>query len=128
MLVDENLSSCNNLFFKTASWSWTKDRKNALIYNVKNAALTSLTNIEPDSLSQYLPVTDAGYFYDFLNRGFHNFDGTHFYTSYSSLAMFSFKDLNEGKNRKYSVAIENYFKTSDKKSNPIIVKLKPKKD
>ena len=117
----------DNLYFKTVSWSWTKDRKNALIYNVKTAALTSITNLEPDSLSQHLPVTDAGYFYDFLNQGFNKYDGTHFYTSYSSLAMFSFKELNEGKNRKYNATLENYFKTSNKKSNPIIVKLKPKK-
>lgn len=118
----------NNLFMKTGSYSWTKDKKNALIYNLKSGALTSLTNIEPDTLSQFLPVTDAGHFYDFLNHGFHKFDGTYFYTSYSSLAMFAFKEQNEGRNRKYNDMLNNYFKTSDKKSNPVIIQLKPKKD
>lgn len=118
----------NNLFMKTGSYSWSKETKNALIYNLKSSALTSITNIEADSLSNFLPVTDAGFFYDFLNHGFHKFDGTYFYTSYSSLAMFAFKEQNEGRNRTYNDVLNNYFKTSDKKSNPIIIQLKPKKD
>jgi hypothetical protein len=118
----------DNLYFKTGSWSWSKDKKNALIYNLKSGALTSITNVEPDSLSSFLPVTDAGHFYDFQNRGFHKFVGGYFYTSYSSLAMFAFKEQNESKNRTYNDVLTNYFKTSDKKSNPIIIQLKPKKD
>lgn len=117
----------DNLFIKTASFTWSNDKKNALVFDLKSGALTSINHLEPDSLSSFLPVTDAGYYYDFTNKGFHKFDGNYFYTSYSSLAMFAFKAQNEGKNRKYSDVLNTYFKTSDKKSNPIIIQLKPKK-
>lgn len=118
----------DKLYFKTGSFTWANDKKSALVYDLKSSALTSINHLEPDSLSSFLPVTDAGYFYDFTNKGFLKFDGSYFYTSYSSLAMFTFKAQNEGKNRKYNDVLNTYFKTSDKKSNPIIVQLKPKKD
>lgn len=118
----------NNLFFKLNSWSWTRSDKKAFIYNLKTNALTSISDIEPDSLSSFLPVTDASFHYDFSNNGFHLFDGQHFYTSYSSLAMFAFKEQSADKNPKYSILMSDYFKTANKKSNPVIVKLKPKKD
>ncbi|HEY0669813.1 MAG TPA: hypothetical protein VGD22_16645, partial [Sphingobacteriaceae bacterium] len=79
------------------------------------------------SLSSFLPVTDAGAFYDFANKGFHLYKEGYFYTSYSSLAMFTFKEQLGDKNKKFSPEMHEYFKTQDRKSNPVIIQLKPKK-
>lgn len=89
--------------------------------------ITSITDLEPDSLSQFLPVTDAGLGGDFANRGILRFDGTHFYTSYSSLVLFTVKEQNDGKNRIYEPILNEYFKTQSKKSNPVIIQLRPRK-
>jgi len=118
----------NNLYFKVSNWTWGSNERKAFIYNLQNNMVTSISDIEPDSLSQFLPVTDAGVHYDFANKGFHLFDGQYFYTSYSSLALFNFKEQNEGKDRKYDPALTAYFKTQNKKSNPVIIQLKPKKN
>lgn len=88
-----------------------------------------MQDLEPDSLSSFLPVTDASSdFYDFKSRGFHMYENGYFYTNYSSLAMFTFKEQSEGKTTKYPPNLEAYFKTQNKKSNPIIIKLKPKQN
>ncbi|MFP5078988.1 6-bladed beta-propeller [Pedobacter sp. JCM 36344] len=117
----------DNLYFKVNSFSFSRDEKKAFILNLKSNALSSISDIEPDSISQFLPLTDAGVHYDFANKGFHLFDRNYFYTSYSSLVLFGFKDQNEGKSRKYDPVLTEYFKTQNKKSNPVIIQLKPKK-
>ncbi|PWS27501.1 hypothetical protein DHW03_07820 [Pedobacter yonginense] len=118
----------DNLFFKTNNWGWSQDKKNALVYNLKNGDLTSIKNLDPDERSQFLPVTDGGTFYDFTNNGFHTFEDGYLYTSYSALALFTFKDLNAGKDKKYDTVLTKFFETQNKKSNPIIIQLKPKKN
>jgi len=118
----------NNLYIKANNWGWNLDAKTALIHNLQTGALTSIKNLEADSLSQFLPVTDGGSFTDFYNHGFHLYEDDYLYTSYSSLAMFSYKDLNAAKNIKYDPLLSKYFDTQNKKSNPIIIQLKPKKN
>jgi hypothetical protein len=119
----------NNLYLKMDNYGWDQSMKKAIIYNLKTSELTSIQDLEPDSLSSFLPVTDAnGSFYDFINRGFHMYENGYFYTNYSSLAMFTFKEQSEGKTTKYPPNLEAYFKTQNKKSNPIIIKLKPKQN
>ena len=61
------------------------------------------------------------------NKGFHLYKDDYFYTSYSSLAMFSFKEQLGDKNKVFSPQMQEYFKTQDRKSNPVIIQLKPKK-
>jgi hypothetical protein len=116
----------NDLFLKGTNWSWGGDEKKALIYNLKTSALTSVSDIEPDSLSQFLPVTDAGIGWEFAGRGFLLYEKKYFYTSYSSLALFGYKEQSAGKNRKYDALLTEYFKTQNKKSNPVLIQLKPK--
>ncbi|KQM66330.1 hypothetical protein ASE74_07920 [Pedobacter sp. Leaf216] len=119
----------NNLYFKMHNFGWDRTMKKALIYNLKTSELTSIQDLEPDALSSFLPVTDAsGSFYDFMNKGFQLYENGYFYTNYSSLAMFAFKEQSEGKTNKYPPALEAYFKTQNKKSNPVLIKLKPKLD
>jgi hypothetical protein len=118
----------NNLYIKMSNFGFEADLKKALIYNLKTGELISISDIEPDEQSSFLPVTDAsGNFYDFRNYGFHKYQDGYLYTSYSSLAMFSFKQQLDGKHNSFSPEMTSYFKTQDKKSNPIIVQLKPKK-
>ncbi|MGY4385865.1 hypothetical protein ACVWYN_002913 [Pedobacter sp. UYP24] len=118
----------NNLYFQVRNWNWSRDEKKAFIYNLKTNELTSVADIEPDSTSQFLPVTDLASQYDFTNRGFHIVTPEYFYNSYSSLTLFTAKEQNEDKNRKYNAVLTQYFKTQNKKSNPIIIQLKPKKN
>lgn len=118
----------DNLHFNTRSYEWNKSEKKSFIYNLKSNQLTSTADIEPDTLSQFLPVTDASTGYEFMNRGFHLFDKGYFYSSYSSLAMFGYKEQNESKNRKYDPLLTEYFKSQNKKGNPVIIQLKPKKN
>ena len=118
----------DNLYFQVRNWNWSRDEKKAFIYNLKSTELTSLADIEPDSSSQFLPITDLTSQYDFTNRGFHVVTPDYFYTSYSSLTMFTFKEQNDEKNRKYNAALTEYFKTQNRKSNPVIIQLKPKKN
>lgn len=118
----------NNLYLKANTWGWNLDSKTALIHNLQTGALTSIKNLEADSLSQFLPVTDGGSFTDFYNHGFHLYEDEYLYTSYSSLAMFSFKDSNVTRNIKYDPLLSKYFETQNKKSNPIIIQLKPKRN
>lgn len=118
----------DNLYFQVRNWNWSRDEKKAFIYNLKSTELTSLADIEPDSSSQFLPITDLTSQYDFTNHGFHVVTPDYFYTSYSSLTMFTFKEQNDEKNRKYNAALTEYFKTQNRKSNPVIIQLKPKKN
>jgi len=117
----------NYLYLQMRNLGGNKEVKNAIIYNLNTAELTSLQDLTPDSLSSFLPVTDAGAYRDFANKGFHLYKDGYFYTSYSSLAMFAFKEQLGNKNDKFSPQMLEYFKTQDRKSNPVIIQLKPKK-
>ena len=114
------------LYMQMRSFSWNKGQKKAIIYNLKTSELFSVQDLKPDSLSFYLPVTDAGAFYDFQNNGFW-FSDNCLYTSYSSLAMFNFKEQLGDKNKVFPAVLQEYFKTENKKSNPVLIQLKPKK-
>lgn len=116
----------NKLFFKVYSLA-NKQRRNGFIYNLTTRSSVSIKDLEPDQLSMFLPVTDMAGFTDFDYKGFHLCDGTYLYTSYSSLAMFTYKEQSVNKNPNYTAAMKNYFKTQDRKSNPVIIQLKPKK-
>ncbi|MEJ6981521.1 6-bladed beta-propeller [Pedobacter sp. P351] len=118
----------DHLYLQMRNFGREKELKKAIIYNLKTTEIISLQDLQPDSLSSFLPVTDAGAFYDFSNKGFHLYKDDYFYTSYSSLAMFSFKEQLGDKNIKFSPQMQEYFKTQDRKSNPVIIQLKPKKN
>lgn len=115
------------LYLQMRSYGSSRNLNKAIIYNLKTTEITSLKDLKPDSLSSFLPVTDAGAYHDFANKGFHLYKDDNFYTSYSSLAMFSFKQQLGLKFDKFSPQMEQYFKTQDRKSNPVIIQLKPKK-
>jgi len=115
-----------HLFFKVGTKSPISARRNALIYNTNTGELISIGNIEPDEKSYYLPITDIGNGVEFSFFGFLASDDKFLYTSYSSKSMFEFKDGSSEKSNKYNSVLTEYFGTQDKKSNPIIIQLKPK--
>ena len=115
------------LYLQMRNFSWDNETKRAIIYNLKTTEVTSLQDLQPDSLSSFLPVTDAGAFHDFASRGFLLFKDDYLYTSYSSLAMFKFKEELGNKHNSFSPLMQEYFKTQNRKSNPVIIQLKPKK-
>ncbi len=116
----------NLLFFKMRSFAYDRSLKSSFIYDLKTGELTSIKDLEPDKLSFYLPITDAGANYDYHNYGMHLYNEGYLYTSYSSLAMFTFKEQSIGKNPQYSAVLTDYFKTQNRKSNPVLIRLKPK--
>jgi hypothetical protein len=119
----------NHLYLKMNNYGYEPDLKKAIIYHLKSGEVTSIADIEPDERSSFLPITDAsGNFNDFRNYGFHLFQDGYLYTSYSSLAMFSFKEQLSDKFTGFSKEMIEYFKTQDKKGNPVLIRLKPKKD
>jgi hypothetical protein len=115
----------NSLFFNFSSFGY-KDR--AFLYKLKESQLISMADLEPDELSSFLPVTDLGILDEFKNRGFNLYQDGYLYNSYSSLAMFTLKEQTAGKNIKYNKILTEYFKTQNKNSNPVIIRLKPKSD
>ncbi len=118
----------NNLYMQMSCFASPSEVKKAIIYNLKTTEMTSLQDLQPDSLSHFLPVNDAGHYYDFVNRGFLLLKDDYLYTSYSSLAMFSFKEQLGDTQKTFSPLLDEYFKTQNRKSNPVIVQLKPKKN
>lgn len=114
------------LAFKLAVWN--SDMKTILSYNLKTGELISLNDLEPDANTSFLPIGDGGIGYDFKNKGFVLNKGGYLYTSYSSMAMFKFKELSESKKPVYNAVLTDYFKTQSPASNPILIKLKPKQN
>jgi len=115
----------NSLFFNFSSFGYSNK---SFIYKLKENQLISMANLEPDELSSFLPVTDLGVLDEYKNSGFNLYHDGYLYNSYSSLAMFTLKEQTAGKKIKYNKILTEYFKTQNKKSNPVIIRLKPKLD
>lgn len=94
-----------------------------LIYNLKTSRLVSLERITPDEKSSFLPL--VGGFFMSITGLIYN-DG-YFYSNVPSLHLFTAKESTKDKYPKYSPVMEHYFKTEDRKSNPVIVQMKLRK-
>jgi len=88
-------------------------------YNLKTSATLSLLNISPDSLSSFLP---------FINKSnsIQGCDGQYIYSSFSSLELFESREATQDKKPNYPAVLKKYFATQNRKSNPVIVQMKPK--
>ena len=129
------ISGVSNIYFEgdlllfkidQRSYQWTQGTEDTkqynLIYNLKTGRLVSLERITPDERSSFLPL--MGGFYTSIRGMIYN-DG-YFYSHVPSLHMFAAKENTKAKNPKYSNVMEKYFKTEDRKSNPVIVQMKLK--
>ena len=94
------------------------------MYNLKTGQLISMNNLTPDSTNYFLPVIDFPFNYE----SFKAVDDQYFYTYIASLRMFQAKEANSGKSIKYPGLLAQYFQKGNKKDNPVIVQLKPKKN
>lgn len=93
------------------------------IYNPTTNLTVALERLTPDSSSYYLPVFNPR---DKLMTDGIIFNKSHYYSHISSLDMFFAKNSTKTKKNKYSSTLENYFKTQNRKSNPVIVRMKLK--
>lgn len=91
-----------------------------LLYSLKTTRVITLDRVSPDATTSWLPV--SGYGRSELLAS----DGQYLYTSYPSLTMFAAKEAADEKQAAYSPVLKNYFTTQDRKSNPVIVQLRPK--
>lgn len=92
------------------------------IYHTSSGRLTALERITPDSSTFYL---------DFIEPQTISFKGVtykndYLYTHISSLKMFAAWESTRAKNPQYPAILQEYFKTQNRKSNPVIVKMKLK--
>jgi len=120
--------SGSNLFFSGASLDLSKSHKRDFIFNLKTRNLISIQDIEPDILSSYLPITNLTLNPDFAFHGFHLYKNDYLYNSIPSIDMMALKTQSPNKDFQYNDVLTTYFKTQNKKSNPVLVVLKPKKD
>ncbi len=124
-----NIYMFNNiLLFKidARSYSWVQGSESSkqynFIFNRKTGQLVSIERMKPDDLNGFLPFADRRINY----RGLDYIEGF-FYTSLSSLQLFNAKEATADKKPKYSPVMEKFFATENRKSNPVIVQLKLKK-
>ncbi|WP_286774896.1 MULTISPECIES: 6-bladed beta-propeller [Sphingobacterium] len=112
----------NNLYFKCGSLHPDIRKNGSFVYNLTNNYLISLNRLDIDSSSGYLPVIGR------WDNDFKKFDGEFLYCSLSSIELFSYYEQEKTKNYKYPIAMQEYFNKGSKKDNPVIIRIKPKKD
>ena len=110
---------CGSLQFFTFIMGYYSSIDCSYFYNLNNGNLYNFGKITPDSTNGYLPIVsvapaaaDSNYIYSFM----------------PSFALFSAKDQASDKHPVYSPVMQQYFATENRKSNPVIILLKPKKD
>lgn len=121
----ENIHLFNDLLlFKANNNERSFDQSNSFVYNLKSGSLISLSKSTSDKENGYLPFLGDNFYYkNFIAR-----DETYLYSNISSLRLFQAKEATSHKYPVYLPVMENYFNTESRKSNPVIVQLKPKKD
>ncbi|NLU90891.1 6-bladed beta-propeller [Chitinophaga sp. Ak27] len=91
------------------------------IYDTTSGRLSALERITADASNFFLPLFD--YRVSVFGLEYYN---ENFYSSISSLKMFTERDKTADRHPVYPKNLEEYFKTQDRKSNPVIVKMKLK--
>jgi hypothetical protein len=105
----------NSISFASGSEASTSRN---FIYNIENGRLVSLERINTDSSNYFLPISGM----NTILSGY-TYLGGNFYTQISSFEMFAAYEKNKNKNPQYPPALQEYFKTQNRKSNPVIVKM-----
>lgn len=111
------------IFFKTISGDFIRP---SYLFSTKSQTLIAIDKIVSDATSYFLPITDAevGGF-TFSNNGILLFDGENFYSSYSSLLLFSQMDATKNKRPQYPPALAKYLSNkANLKGNPVLVQIK----
>ncbi|MCU7693095.1 6-bladed beta-propeller [Haoranjiania flava] len=90
-------------------------------YDTISKKLVSVDRLTPDNISAFLPIMGE----TSKTRGMVPFKN-HLYSYLSSLVLFTAKEATKSKNPQYPLVLQQYFKTQNRKSNPVIVKMKLK--
>lgn len=98
-------------------------RQYNLIYNLKTGKLVSLERITPDEKSYFLPLIGGN---NISVKGLIHHDN-YFYGYIPSLYLFAAQENTKDKLPQYPPTLKKYFKTEDRKSNPVIVEMKLKR-
>ncbi|OQY94187.1 MAG: hypothetical protein B6D37_09285 [Sphingobacteriales bacterium UTBCD1] len=93
------------------------------MYDTLTKKLISIEKISPDASSYFLSA--LGHIAQ--RDGIEYFNGN-LYTSLSALEMFNQMEKTKEKAKRYPPALDKYFSTETRKSNPVIVKLKLRKE
>lgn len=121
--------SGNKLFFKgscplyLSTVSTSELRAYNFIYDTIQHKVVALERLTPDAKTSFLPVFDPRDGLMIKGIMHHN---DNFYSYVSSLDMFAAFENNRSKNPQYSQELQHYFKTQNRKSNPVIVRMKLK--
>jgi hypothetical protein len=108
----------NTLFFKLNTIN------DFFIYGLETGSLLSLNKLSPDAGVYWLPLMgDAYNIRDIAAK-----KGSYIYLAVSSVDMFNAKEIADKKHAVYPQILENYFKTQTRKSNSVIIQLKPRKN
>jgi hypothetical protein len=92
------------------------------LYRFNDGKLIAFERVRPDSSTYYLPFGNTKLI---SFEGFH-FNKEHMYTSISSLQMFNAYQATNKKVPKYPPVLQSYFAIQNRKSNPVIVRMKIK--
>lgn len=124
LFVNNILFRNNILFFKVNTKALRSSSrpeagaKRNFIYNIKTGQLVSMERIRPDTKSYFLPVTGTIFEFTYFNGSF--------YTQIASSKMFTEKKKGKSRNPQYPPVLQEYFKTQNRKSNPVIIKMRLK--
>lgn len=118
----------SKLFFKINTPSYAISFNNSLneyqynfAYDTSSNKLISFDRVTPDVKSYFLPLMSEGS----KNKGLIPYN-QYLYGYASSLIMFAAHSATQSRNPQYPSVLQEYFKSQNRKSNPVIVKLKLK--
>ena len=112
------------LFLKLAWFGYEYNKYSSFMYDLRTGRLIAVQRVISDSSSQFLPIATNST--EFMNDNFFTCDGKYLYTAYSSLSMFQEKESTQDKQIHYDKDMQRYFSLENKKSNPVIVRIKPR--
>ncbi len=111
----------NHLCFETMNSSFfNKDRY--LYYNLKTGVMLSLERIASDSGSCFLPLLSQ------QPGSIVGCNGRNLYSAVTSVELFQAFEANKVRHLNYPPVLQNYFSTSTKQSNPVLVKMRFKEN
>lgn len=110
------------LYFSKVSNQYT--RLYNFIYDTLTNKLVAIERVIPDMTTNFLPIYNVHT--DGLMINGLKYKDEYVYSHVSSLEMFSAKEATKSKNPQYPPVLQEYFKTQNRKSNPVIVKMKLK--
>jgi 6-bladed beta-propeller len=90
-----------------------------LLYSLTTSRLITLDRLSPDSSTCQLPI--SGY----MRSDILGYDKGSLYTSFPSSMMFELKSEMGDQHPPFSKALENYFNTQSRQSNPVLIQLTP---